>query len=85
MHRFRIPIHGDKKSYIKMFWWAFILAFHVFLVFLIQKRSQKAFSNSKNILIVIAHPDDECMFFGPAILYLIGKGLSVHLLCLSIG
>ncbi|XP_067866969.1 N-acetylglucosaminyl-phosphatidylinositol de-N-acetylase isoform X4 [Heterodontus francisci] len=36
-------------------------------------------------LLVTAHPDDECMFFAPALLRLVGRGLSVHLLCLSTG
>ncbi|XP_041053082.1 N-acetylglucosaminyl-phosphatidylinositol de-N-acetylase isoform X2 [Carcharodon carcharias] len=36
-------------------------------------------------LLVTAHPDDECMFFAPALLRLAGRGLSVHLLCLSTG
>ncbi|XP_048413300.1 N-acetylglucosaminyl-phosphatidylinositol de-N-acetylase isoform X2 [Stegostoma tigrinum] len=34
-------------------------------------------------LLVTAHPDDECMFFAPALLWLTGRRLSVHLLCLS--
>eukprot|EP00061_Rhincodon_typus_P012866 g38878.t1 len=34
-------------------------------------------------LLVTAHPDDECMFFAPALLRLTGRRLSVHLLCLS--
>lgn len=38
----------------------------------------------KRVLFVIAHPDDECMFFGPTILNLI-KNSEVYLLCLSIG
>ncbi|KAI9184407.1 N-acetylglucosaminyl-phosphatidylinositol de-N-acetylase [Blastocladiella emersonii ATCC 22665] len=37
------------------------------------------------VLFVTAHPDDECMFFGPAILALEGAGVPVHLLCLSSG
>ncbi|GCC35976.1 hypothetical protein chiPu_0014466, partial [Chiloscyllium punctatum] len=36
-------------------------------------------------LLVTAHPDDECMFFAPAILRLTARRLSVHLLCLSTG
>ncbi|XP_048413301.1 N-acetylglucosaminyl-phosphatidylinositol de-N-acetylase isoform X3 [Stegostoma tigrinum] len=36
-------------------------------------------------LLVTAHPDDECMFFAPALLWLTGRRLSVHLLCLSTG
>ncbi|XP_026184105.1 N-acetylglucosaminyl-phosphatidylinositol de-N-acetylase [Mastacembelus armatus] len=36
-------------------------------------------------LIVTAHPDDECMFFAPAIIRLVESNASVHLLCLSEG
>ncbi|XP_024287527.1 N-acetylglucosaminyl-phosphatidylinositol de-N-acetylase isoform X1 [Oncorhynchus tshawytscha] len=36
-------------------------------------------------LFLTAHPDDECMFFAPAILRLVELNASVHLLCLSQG
>lgn len=36
-------------------------------------------------LFVTAHPDDETMFFAPAILSLLRRGLRVALLCLSTG
>lgn len=39
----------------------------------------------RNILLVIAHPDDESMFFAPTLLYLTSKGHNVHILCLSTG
>ncbi|XP_050209511.1 uncharacterized protein LOC126660192 isoform X2 [Mercurialis annua] len=41
--------------------------------------------SKKNVLLVIAHPDDESMFFSPTINYLISRGHNVHILCLSIG
>lgn len=37
-----------------------------------------------HILYVIAHPDDEAMFFVPSILHL-GKTNNLHLLCMSTG
>ncbi|XP_054723252.1 N-acetylglucosaminyl-phosphatidylinositol de-N-acetylase-like [Uloborus diversus] len=37
------------------------------------------------VLIIIAHPDDECMFFGPTILNLLRDECEVYLLCLSAG
>nr|XP_037872419.1 N-acetylglucosaminyl-phosphatidylinositol de-N-acetylase isoform X2 [Bombyx mori] len=40
---------------------------------------------AKRVLIVIAHPDDECMFFGPTIFRLCEQGTDVHILCLSNG
>ena len=39
----------------------------------------------RNVLFVIAHPDDECMFFGPTIIHLTAAGHKVHLICLSTG
>ncbi|XP_048233519.1 N-acetylglucosaminyl-phosphatidylinositol de-N-acetylase isoform X2 [Ricinus communis] len=39
----------------------------------------------KNVLLVIAHPDDESMFFSPTINYLISGGHNLYILCLSIG
>ena len=38
----------------------------------------------KRILLVTAHPDDECMFFSPTLVHL-SKTAQVHLLCLSSG
>lgn len=40
---------------------------------------------AKRALIVIAHPDDECMFFGPTIYRLCEQGTDVYMLCLSDG
>ena len=40
--------------------------------------------NKKTVLVITAHPDDECMFFSPSILNL-QRCCSVHLLCLSTG
>uniref|UniRef100_A0A2N9HB49 N-acetylglucosaminylphosphatidylinositol deacetylase n=1 Tax=Fagus sylvatica TaxID=28930 RepID=A0A2N9HB49_FAGSY len=39
----------------------------------------------RNILLVVAHPDDESMFFSPTISYLTSRGHNLHILCLSIG
>lgn len=44
------------------------------------------FPNCRRVLIVTAHPDDECMFFGPTILSLAKRpNCTVYLLCLSNG
>lgn len=40
---------------------------------------------ARGCLLVTAHPDDECMFFTPAIRAAIHAGERVHLLCLSSG
>ncbi|WOL05384.1 hypothetical protein Cni_G14112 [Canna indica] len=39
----------------------------------------------RNVLLVIAHPDDESMFFAPTILFLNSKGHNIHILCMSTG
>ncbi|KAE8663639.1 hypothetical protein F3Y22_tig00112925pilonHSYRG00083 [Hibiscus syriacus] len=54
-------------------------------------RSEPTFLNegspltSKNVLLVVAHPDDESMFFSPTINYLTSRGHTLFLLCMSIG
>jgi N-acetylglucosaminylphosphatidylinositol deacetylase len=46
----------------------------------------KAIPRAKRVLLVIAHPDDETMFFGPTVVQLCRqKETDVHLLCLSNG
>jgi N-acetylglucosaminylphosphatidylinositol deacetylase len=40
---------------------------------------------STRVLLVTAHPDDECMFFAPTILTLVARKVEVHSLCLSVG
>ena len=37
------------------------------------------------VLLVTAHPDDECMFFTPTVRALVSEGVPVHVLCLSTG
>lgn len=41
--------------------------------------------DSARAVFIIAHPDDECMFFAPSIITLLKKNISVQLLCLSSG
>lgn len=42
--------------------------------------------DAERVLFVIAHPDDECMFFGPTILHFTKKtNCQVYLMCLSTG
>ncbi|KAK3442945.1 hypothetical protein EUGRSUZ_B03172 [Eucalyptus grandis] len=42
-------------------------------------------ANKSNALLVIAHPDDESMFFSPTISFLTSRGHNLHILCLSVG
>jgi len=37
------------------------------------------------LLLITAHPDDECMFFLPSIKSYLKRGTEVHILCLSTG
>ncbi|KAL3624107.1 hypothetical protein CASFOL_032923 [Castilleja foliolosa] len=79
-----------------MTWVAIILSFLAVLCFaslcktlhLSSSAMKAAFLNSqkrKNVLLVIAHPDDESMFFTPVINYLIKTGHNLHVLCVSTG
>lgn len=53
--------------------------------------SKSAFLNNgealhkRNVLLVVAHPDDESMFFCPTINYLTSRGHNLHVLCMSTG
>lgn len=42
-------------------------------------------SSLDKYLLVIAHPDDESMFFGPALADVAASGAPLHVLCLSTG
>lgn len=43
------------------------------------------FSPEDHVLLVIAHPDDETMFFAPTLLWLQSSNVPVSVLCLSTG
>ncbi|XP_002734125.1 N-acetylglucosaminyl-phosphatidylinositol de-N-acetylase-like [Saccoglossus kowalevskii] len=60
-----------------------ILILHVILTKF--KGVPKQMCNSSNVLIVTAHPDDECMFFSPFILTLSAFTCGIYLTCLSSG
>nr|XP_046162632.1 N-acetylglucosaminyl-phosphatidylinositol de-N-acetylase [Oncorhynchus gorbuscha] len=49
------------------------------------KQIKSSQTSDVRALFLTAHPDDECMFFAPAILRLVELNASVHLLCLSQG
>lgn len=52
-----------------------------------EKTTKTRLANVKSVLIVTAHPDDECMFFGPTILGVrnANPAANVHVLCLTQG
>ena len=70
-----------------------ILVFNFFLVLYFKaKTKSREFLNSivkklgsKEVLIIIAHPDDETIFFFPTIQALVSKSIKVNVLCLSNG
>ncbi|GFT36040.1 n-acetylglucosaminyl-phosphatidylinositol de-N-acetylase [Trichonephila clavipes] len=45
----------------------------------------KFIKDKSKVLVITAHPDDECMFFAPTILNLLRQSCHVYLLCLSSG
>ena len=54
---------------------------------LLKSRRRGQFLLSGRVLFVTAHPDDECMFFGPTILSAVSlnRNTPPYLLCLSTG
>lgn len=65
-------------------------AFLKFCKFLLKKSEEKSLKFHFNhpqacVLLVIAHPDDECMFFAPTIRSLVNFGVRIDILCLSTG
>lgn len=42
-------------------------------------------ATSKVVLLVVAHPDDETLFFGPTFATLRARGVMPHVLCMSTG
>ena len=50
-----------------------------------EARHENSVFQQKRVLLLTAHPDDECMFFGPCILDLIENNTQVFVLCFSPG
>ncbi|XP_044511375.1 N-acetylglucosaminyl-phosphatidylinositol de-N-acetylase-like isoform X4 [Mangifera indica] len=53
-----------------------------------RSQSNSVFSRTgdkRNVLLVIAHPDDESMFFSPTINYMTSRAHNVFILCMSTG
>lgn len=70
---------------IKTMFGQLIVIYVIFALILVKLFGQKSGRpKAKRVLVVTAHPDDECMFFGPTV---ISKPASeqLFLLCLSIG
>ena len=59
--------------------------FGVICIIILFRPRVSPFKHSDRVLIVTAHPDDECMFFGPTICHLIDRKIPVKVICLSTG
>ncbi|KAJ5066687.1 n-acetylglucosaminyl-phosphatidylinositol de-n-acetylase [Anaeramoeba ignava] len=79
------------KIFFFLFWilTPFIIYYSINLFHFNEKQIQKLSNNynlkSKKVLLIFAHPDDECMFFGTTIQILEKNGFEIHWLCLSTG
>lgn len=62
-----------------------VLCFIIYRWCCYKKKTNTILQNSKRVLLVTAHPDDESMFFGPTLVNIIRDGIDVYLLCLSNG
>jgi N-acetylglucosaminylphosphatidylinositol deacetylase len=49
------------------------------------ERAHVTLHHGTRVMVVTAHPDDECMFFSPTVVGLQRRGYNVHVLCLSEG
>nr|CAB3264864.1 N-acetylglucosaminyl-phosphatidylinositol de-N-acetylase-like [Phallusia mammillata] len=50
-----------------------------------EKPLRLGLKRNDSVLVVVSHPDDECLFFSPTILYLTQRGFKVHVLSLTSG
>lgn len=62
-----------------------ILLLVVILLFAVRRRRPLPIGTNAKVLLVIAHPDDETMFFAPTLRALTSAGHRVFVLCLSSG
>lgn len=63
----------------------FICGVVILIACLYARGSNSKIFDHKTVMLATAHPDDECMFFGPTITALLNAGSRVHILCLSTG
>lgn len=57
----------------------------IILAYIWSRESNSPLVIEKVVLLITAHPDDECMFFGPSVTAMVQAGVTVHILCLSTG
>ncbi|KAI8342729.1 putative deacetylase LmbE-like domain-containing protein [Chlamydoabsidia padenii] len=65
----------------------FIASFFTYCYYILAQYQQPVPIKSNNLLLLTAHPDDECMFFGPTLTFLqsFSSKTRIHVLCLSTG
>lgn len=63
----------------------FSVIVHTLVTVIRPSKYSKAVKKARKVLFLSAHPDDECMFFGPSIRSFILGGCEVYILCLSSG
>ncbi|KAI8093131.1 putative N-acetylglucosaminyl-phosphatidylinositol deacetylase [Halteromyces radiatus] len=65
----------------------FITVFFTYSYYILAQYQRPIPLKSSNLLLLTAHPDDECMFFGPTLTYLrtFSRKTRIHVLCLSTG
>jgi N-acetylglucosaminylphosphatidylinositol deacetylase len=54
-------------------------------LFLLQSSYPRSLASHERVLLLTAHPDDECFFFGPTLLALREQGTPLYSLCVSNG
>jgi len=63
-----------------------VLSFCLIFYGLIAKAKSKEIKTAKRVLLVVSHPDDECMFFGPTVLSMAkNASVTIFVLCMSNG
>ena len=76
-------LHTSPMNWILVTAFIAVIAAFVFRQLLQNLNHQQPTISGNRILVVTAHPDDECMFFGPTLLALSHKNVTVA--CLSTG
>jgi N-acetylglucosaminylphosphatidylinositol deacetylase len=71
--------------------WIYLLVANIVMMYFSHKKKQRDIqehheaNQKKNVLYVLAHPDDESMFFVPVIRSMKEMGYKLHIICLSNG
>lgn len=71
--------------------WVYLVLANVIMMYFSRKKKQQDIkenfeaNSKKTVLYVVAHPDDESMFFVPVIKSMKEMGYKLHILCLSNG